>query len=151
MLRTHESGRSRVAVHPYYEGLPLVGLDAVRMKAGKVRRMKGPSGSVRIPEARSRGPKSPRWSAERRARLPFERALPRVKTRRRFVTAPFGALPPLAASPFWGFALAGIERDIAMETRFTWSDPNSSANEPVPKAQKPAIWRENRPQNADFS
>src|SRR4051812_45236679 len=33
--RTHESGRPRVTVRPYYEGLPLVGLDAGRMKAAK--------------------------------------------------------------------------------------------------------------------
>ena len=44
------------------------GLDAVRMKAEKSAGSKGEC-LVRIPEAWSREPKSPRWSAERRARF----------------------------------------------------------------------------------
>ena len=69
VFRKHESGRSRVTVRPYYEGLPLCRLDAVRMKVAKAAGSGEVNASRPSPEAWSREPKSPRWSAERRARF----------------------------------------------------------------------------------
>ena len=77
MLRKHPSGTPRVAVRSYYEGLPSV--------AGRERRKGGESrldhGAVTtshpLPEERSRGEKSPQWSAVGRVRLRRTHAAPR--------------------------------------------------------------------------
>ena len=78
MLRKHESGRPRVTVRAYYEGLPLRagrGPD----EGGESRRMKGGGCLLSVPGSTvPRTKKSPRWSAERRARFrDLKRALPR--------------------------------------------------------------------------
>ena len=82
-------GRPWVTVRPHYGGLPFNGLNAARMKAGESWPDQGatrpPSGSGKL---RSRGQKSPRWSAERRPRSPKESAA------KRKTGAPLGAPSP---------------------------------------------------------
>ena len=78
LSRKQDSGRSRATVRPYYEGLPLRGLDAGRMKAGGSLPDKGANALVRPrkhgPANRNRrggAPKGVRASAlEARAAAP---------------------------------------------------------------------------------
>jgi hypothetical protein len=65
--RNRSTGRPRVAVRPYYGGLPSMagrGMDEGRRKLPGSGAQQGP---VRARKLRPRGRKSPRWSAERRA------------------------------------------------------------------------------------
>ena len=75
---------------PPLRGAALQGLDGTGRAGRKPRDRAGEEPAVRVPEARSRGPKSPRWSAggarpAQRARAPQGVGLE---------TAPFGAPPP---------------------------------------------------------
>src|SRR3954454_19269350 len=89
--RTHRPGRPRVTVRPHYGGPPKAGLDGTGRAGRKLRARVGEEPAVRVPEVRSRGHKTPRWSAERRA--------PRAQRARRrkalaYEVAPVGAPPP---------------------------------------------------------
>ena len=106
MLRKPESGRPRVAVRPYYEGLPPCGLDAGRMKAGESLPDKGVNALVR---PRKHGPlaQNRRGGAPKGVRASQKRALlcasaAEVETRRLSALCPFG-----------GFAAWEPSRDIA--------------------------------------
>jgi hypothetical protein len=61
-------GRPWVTVRPHYGGPPFSGLDGAGRAGRKPRARAGEEPAVRVPEATVRGPKSPRWSAGRRAR-----------------------------------------------------------------------------------
>jgi len=65
--RTHRSGTPRAAVRPNQVGLPSMAGRGVDERWRKPAGSGGPSGLRPSPEARPRGEKPPRWSAEWRA------------------------------------------------------------------------------------
>src|SRR4051812_20383646 len=82
-------GRPWVSVRAYYGALPLAWLDGDRC-AARNRRAQGPLGVCHVPGRTDQGFKTPRWSAERRCRVPLSpgdpgdkpRLLPRCAFRR---------------------------------------------------------------------
>jgi hypothetical protein len=89
VVRSHALGRPRVTVRSHYGEPPTLGLDGTGRAGRKPRARGGEEPSVPVPEARSRSPKSPRWSAERRAPVRNGRG-----AARRPVCAPVGAPLP---------------------------------------------------------
>ena len=87
--RKPSSGRPGVTVRSNYVEPPFDGLDEGRMNGGQSRPDECPA-----PEATVPGPKSPRWSAERRALSARGRARRSRKAKAGHTKAPFGALPP---------------------------------------------------------
>ena len=92
--RKHGLGRSGVTVRAHYGALPLACGWTWHWRTAGNRRDDEPAGSCLFPEERSSGQKSPRWSAERRART--EGRCRRQPTGRatNYNVAPFGALSP---------------------------------------------------------
>ena len=74
-------GTPRVTVRLHYGRLPLAGLDGGGRRAAKAARIRRPVWARPHPEARSRGEKSPRWSAERRRALARARLAKARKSR----------------------------------------------------------------------
>jgi hypothetical protein len=89
--RKHGLGRSGVTVRAHYGALPLECGWTWHWRTAGNRRDDEPAGSCLCPEERSPGQKSPRWSAERRART--EGRCRRQPTGRAtdYKVAPFGA------------------------------------------------------------
>ena len=79
-LATMAPGGLGLTVRPYYEGLPIDRLDAGQTNGGESCRDQWGGCPCPVTEERCRGQKSPRWSAERRARPRHGRA-PRLKAR----------------------------------------------------------------------
>ena len=93
-IRNPRSGTPRVAVRPYYEGLPSMAGRGTEQRRRKPHGHVGTRSPGPSPEARLRGEKPPQWSAGRRACR--SHGTRRLRQGARCYPAPFGAPLPHA-------------------------------------------------------